>query len=535
MDFGKYNLDTQECIRNILENRGVHAKNTLQHGKKLYEYAKKINDEALMGFSSYYMGEAYYILNNVEKLFESITGALSNLSRTEQWELLARSYNLLGITSVNRGNASFAMDYYLNALSYCNYDKIPDVEILIHMNIGSLYHSLGEYEEARNYYERGYQILKQAGKIQNCEMYLLHYNIGMADSYLYQKRYDKADFYRKKAVEESDGKRTQLEELSLCCFEARLYHVIGNQKERDICIKKIDVLLQAPIEILSVFDDLYVYCEMLLDANQYRNFQKVFSILEKFAIEAKITYLRKQLVSLKIGCDKKMGDRNLCKEDAMQYYELNKLMGDENRYTIMNMVNVRKFLEESKRQTQAAEEQNRILKKRSETDALTGLFNRFRLNTYAEDAFINACKLKKEFAIEILDVDYFKQYNDNYGHQAGDDCLKQIANEIKELIKGKNIFGARYGGDEFILIYEGYKKADVQNFAKKLKQNIVNLEIEHRYSKASSIVTISQGICFDIPKEENKIWDYLHMADSMLYQVKQKQRNDVCIATFMSK
>ncbi|MCI5712785.1 MAG: hypothetical protein MR324_06605, partial [Lachnospiraceae bacterium] len=87
MDFGKYNLDTQECIRNILENRGVHAKNTLQHGKKLYEYAKKINDEALMGFSSYYMGEAYYILNNVEKLFESITGALSNLSRTEQWEL----------------------------------------------------------------------------------------------------------------------------------------------------------------------------------------------------------------------------------------------------------------------------------------------------------------------------------------------------------------------------------------------------------------------------------------------------------------
>ena len=535
MDFAKYNLDTQECIRNLLENRGVHAKNTLQHGKKLYEYAKKINDEALMGFSSYYLGDAYYILNNVEKLFESITGALSNLVRTEQWELLARSYNLLGITSVNRGNAPFAMDYYLNALSYCNYDKMQDVEILINMNIGSLYHSLGEYEEAQNYYACGYQILKQVGKIPNYDMYLLHYNIGMGDSYLYQKRYDKADFYRKKAVEESDGKRTQLEELSLCCFEARLYHAIGNQKERDICIKKIDVLLQAPIEILSVFDDLYVYCEMLLDANQYRDFEKVFSILEKFAIEAKITYLRKQLVSLKIGCDKKIGDRNLCKEDAMQYYELNKLMGDENRYTIMNMVNVRKFLEESKRQTQAAEEQNRILKKRSETDALTGLFNRFRLNTYAEDAFINACKLKKEFAIEILDVDYFKQYNDNYGHQAGDDCLKQIANEIKELIKGKNIFGARYGGDEFILIYEGYKKADVQSFAKKLKQNIVNLEIEHRYSKASSIVTISQGICFDIPKEENKIWDYLHMADSMLYQVKQKQRNDVCIATFMSK
>ena len=219
----------------------------------------------------------------------------------------------------------------------------------------------------------------------------------------------------------------------------------------------------------------------------------------------------------------------------MQYYELTRLMEDENRYTIMNMVNVRKFLEEAKRQRQEVEEQNRLLKQRSETDALTGLFNRFRLNTYAENAFINACELKKEFAIEILDIDYFKQYNDNYGHQAGDDCLKQIANEIKKLIKEKNIFGARYGGDEFILIYEGYKKADVQECAETLKQNISKLKIEHGYSKASQIVTISQGICFDIPKAENKIWDYLHMADSMLYRVKQKQRNDISIAEFISK
>ena len=63
----------------------------------------------------------------------------------------------------------------------------------------------------------------------------------------------------------------------------------------------------------------------------------------------------------------------------------------------------------------------------------------------------------------------------------------------------------------------------------------MNLEIEHKYSKTMPVITISQGICFDIPKQRNKIWDYLHTADSMLYKVKQNQRNDVCIAEFEEK
>lgn len=535
MDFGKYNMDVQKWIRNTLENRGIDTEKTLQYCKALYEYAKMVNDESLIGFSSYYMGEAYYITNNVDKLFESISSGLTYLDRTKQWELLARSYNLLGITSVNRGNAPFAMDYYLSALSYCNRYNIPDVGIMINMNIGSLYNLLGEYGEARHYYECGYQILKKLGEIPNYCIYLLSYYIGMGNSYLYEEQYDKADFYREKAVEECEGKLEQLEEVTLYCFEARLYHALGKNADRDVCIKKIYGLIQKPIEILSIFDDLYLYCRMLFEAGKFEDFKSVFVILEKFAVEAKITYIRKQLIALKIKYYKEIGNMEKCKDAAVKYYELTELMENENRYTVMSMVNIRKFLEESKRQKLAMEEQNRILQERSETDALTGLSNRFRLNTYAEDAFRNAGEQGKEFAIEILDIDYFKQYNDNYGHQAGDQCLICIANEIKALTKGKNIFSARYGGDEFILIYEGYEKTDVLGFAEALKRNVMNLEIEHKYSKTMPVITISQGICFDIPKQRNKIWDYLHTADSMLYKVKQNQRNDVCIAEFEEK
>lgn len=535
MDFGKYNMDVQKWIRNTLENRGIDAEKTLQYCKGLYQYAKEINDESLMGFSSYYMGEAYYITNNVDKLFESISRGLTYLDRTKQWELLARSYNLLGITSVNRGNAPFAMDYYLSALSYCNRYNILDVGIIINMNIGSLYNLLGEYGEAQHYYECGYQILEKVGEVPNYYIYLLNYYIGMGNSYLYQERYDKAEFYREKAVKECEGKLEKLEEITLYCFEARLYDALSKYEKRNVCIEKIYKLIQRPIEILSIFDDLYLYCKMLFEAKQYEDFKAVFVILEKFAVEAKITHIRKQLVSLKIKYYRESGNSKKSKEAAMQYYELNEMMENENRYTVMSMVNIRKFLEESKRQKRMMEEQNRILQERSETDALTGLSNRFRLNTYAEEAFKNAGELGKTFAIEIFDIDYFKQYNDNYGHQAGDECLMHIANEIKTLTKGKNIFSARYGGDEFILIYEGYEKSDVLGFAEALKRNVMDLAIEHKYSKVMPIVTISQGICFDIPKPGNKIWDYLHTADSMLYQVKQNQRNDVCMAEFEEK
>lgn len=111
------NGQVQDWIRSALGNRGIDAEKTLYYCKNLYEYARKTKDETLLGFSAYYMGEAYYILNNVDKLFESLSVALAYLDRSGQWELLSRSYNLLAITSANRGNAPLAMDYYLSALS----------------------------------------------------------------------------------------------------------------------------------------------------------------------------------------------------------------------------------------------------------------------------------------------------------------------------------------------------------------------------------------------------------------------------------
>ena len=194
---------------------------------------------------------------------------------------------------------------------------------------------------------------------------------------------------------------------------------------------------------------------------------------------------------------------------------------------IANMIQVRISLEKARESKQRVEEMNALLTEKSETDALTGLANRYRMTDVFQQMMDECREEQKLLSVEILDIDYFKEYNDNYGHQAGDECICRVA----ELIRGmqsEQVFCARYGGDEFIILYKGLEEAQVLEQAQRLRENIMALSIEHAYSKALPIVTISQGICQSVPVEGNKSWDFLHIADEYLYKVKKSQRNDIC-------
>lgn len=134
--------------------------------------------------------------------------------------------------------------------------------------------------------------------------------------------------------------------------------------------------------------------------------------------------------------------------------------------------------------------------------------NRFRLNDYAEEVFTYSQENDIPVAMEILDIDYFKEYNDNYGHQEGDRCLVSIANTIRNLVEEAEGFCARYGGDEFVIIYANVTREQAVSFAEELRRRVLALEMEHRFSKALPVVTISQGICWGIPRKGNRSWDF---------------------------
>ena len=119
--------------------------------------------------------------------------------------------------------------------------------------------------------------------------------------------------------------------------------------------------------------------------------------------------------------------------------------------------------------------------------------------------------------------------NDNYGHQEGDHCLIRVAETIQKIADKYQAFAARYGGDEFVVIYGGLTRQQSATAAEELRKAIMELQLEHRYSKALPILTVSQGLCFGIPGEEDHVSDFLHRADEMLYRVKNISRNNYCV------
>jgi len=533
MVFTEKEQNVNEWIAGVRESRGADAQRTLDFCQKIEEYAREKENKALLGFAYYYSGETYYGLNDGEKLFYYISKALTYLDATEQWELMARAYNIMAIVSSNRGNVPVAMDYYLTGLTYCKKSGLADVENMIHLNLGTLYLNNGQYKDAQEYFEKSYAYTRSRKEAAEYLTLLTCIYLGLGRCYLMQGMTEKAGKYCDKLDAECVPYLEDIDMICVLCFKAWYYHHAKRTASRELCIEEIHNRIKADFAIMDVFDDLYDVCMLLLELERNELLWEVMSVLEDLTRRANIVNLQRKIISLKIKYYRMTGDGAGFLQAAGLHYQLTEMAEQENQNMIKSMMSVRNSLEQANEQRRIVEEANLRLQQKSETDQLTGLANRYRLNAYSENVFERCKRERKPMAVEILDIDYFKQYNDNYGHQAGDACISAIAEELKKT-ESEHIFCARYGGDEFIIIYENLSLEEIERVSEDLRRRIMGLKMEHRYSLALPIVTITQGICYDIPVGENKNWDFLHTADMMLYRVKKQSRNNICIGALNS-
>jgi len=161
----------------------------------------------------------------------------------------------------------------------------------------------------------------------------------------------------------------------------------------------------------------------------------------------------------------------------------------------------------------------------SRIDGLTHIPNR----RYFDEEYQKKCKdmvrEQKTAAILMIDVDYFKRYNDHYGHGKGDECLIKIAGALKSSLKRPSDMVARYGGEEFIVILQNIDHEGAVKVAENLIQAVSDLGIKHEYSTASEHVTISLGMAFKPADEKACTEEILKTADDALYRAKEEGRN----------
>ena len=165
------------------------------------------------------------------------------------------------------------------------------------------------------------------------------------------------------------------------------------------------------------------------------------------------------------------------------------------------------------------------LKELSTTDGLTEISNRRFFDEYSEKERKRAQRDKKPFAVIMIDLDCFKSYNDTYGHQRGDACLKKVAGVIKGAMKRPADLAARYGGEEFVLVLPETDKDGACKLAEQLRQEVINLKEEHQNNTSGKWVTISLGAATEIAEPGKSFSDLLAKADKALYEAKGSGRN----------
>lgn len=185
-----------------------------------------------------------------------------------------------------------------------------------------------------------------------------------------------------------------------------------------------------------------------------------------------------------------------------------------------------KELIELTRQLEAA---NKMLERLSYMDGLTGIPNRRYFDEFIGQEWKRAMRDATPVSLILADIDHFKAFNDTYGHQAGDDCLRQIAKAFNSAVRRPGDIAARYGGEEFIVVLSGTDMAGAVSVAETIRLRVVELGIPHANSGVTDRVSMSLGVATAIPGRNTSPTALIGNADKALYKAKDEGRNRIAV------
>jgi len=163
-------------------------------------------------------------------------------------------------------------------------------------------------------------------------------------------------------------------------------------------------------------------------------------------------------------------------------------------------------------------------------DGLTGIYNRRYFDETLAREWKRTKREKSPLSLIMLDIDYFKKYNDTYGHQAGDGCLIKVATAISGALRRPADMAARYGGEEFAVILPNFELENATQFGETIRAKIEALKIEHRQSDVNPFITASLGLACIVPSSKSSPRELIEAADKALYSAKNNSRNCLCFA-----
>ena len=485
------------------------------------------DDKGIHGWICYFAAFYQLTTGNQEGCLHYLDEGVRCLLGTEQEHHVARVYNMIGIVAHMQNNLSLAMEQYDKALDYT--EKYDDrlVHSIVLSNMSDAYYLIGAYERAVQCYGECIREFQQAddnstyGKI-NFRKMLAEYGCCLLHLHMDDEA---AEVLRK--LEETGQSEEILRETGLAVnvFLAHLAARRGEYEKAEEYVSGAVAALEDMPQVSSEYDSIQNLLQYVEKVGKPKQMEKVLDCLEpKAAIEQNKSLLL-QLLSLRMRyCSDQMTTQEF-EQSADTFFRLKTNWELTENNQVMYMMELRKRLQTAEAEQKEQEQKRNRLLYQADHDELTGLYNKRSLNSYLEDVFEDCLLNEKELGILFLDIDYFKQLNDRYGHGKGDAGICAVADTLKKCFPEDYV--ARYGGDEFLVVMAGRDREYALEHAQQLCAGVRECGIPNEDSDVEPWLTVSVGGVCAIPKAPNRVWDFLSVADNTLYEQKKEQKGKV--------
>ncbi len=498
----------------------------------------------LVAEAYYYMAEAHFRTGDARKLISNALHGIGYVRQSNGAErLLPKLYNIAGIGYSAVGEYSVSQQYYMDGLKYATTMKDEGTRLSIENNIGSLLVQLGDCKEALQFASRAYtQALKlmydpdfdKLGPKEKAEREEMFYAtvLNMAGIAYYEEDYETSLRYLDQLNGLQSDTINRMYDNHVATIKAKVYLASGNTEEVAKIIEELHSEESEEDRIgenSKLFEDFQEIAELLIKSGEkdlaWSMLELMLEVCQAFDNAGRwATYY-----DLLVQYYEEWGEEREFLIACVQYHKFGSKNVNEFQRSMLtgikNQLEVNRSLQRQKQQAAKAEEM-RLL---SETDELTSLLNRRSFNKLSQNYFTVAVDSRTPFGLIMLDVDFFKQYNDHYGHVAGDECLKMVSGIIHES-DGNGFLSSRYGGDEFIIIVRGQTDEEIKKHMDDIISQVRERKVEHCKSEVSEYVTVTLGAVNLIPQKQQTVMDIVQLADDALYEAKRSGKNRAYMA-----
>ncbi|MEN6316881.1 MAG: diguanylate cyclase [Clostridiaceae bacterium] len=506
-------INDKKKIDNMLDHiekiRFSDSKAAMDIALNALELSKEINYPQAESILLLKIGGIYVNIGEYAKATDYISVSIPLLELYNLQYHICTAYLTLGAIFYQISGYEAAFDYFSKSADIAKRFQFTDMLSITYNNIGAVCRKLLDYEKALLYYQKSYEEDKKTG-FSSCKGV---YYENTAEIYYLTGDYDKALEHATIAIEKMKSIKYDnalcevYETLALVYWKLNKYEEAGSYFSKALDIAENKMVYSCKISVLIN------YHQFLTEQGQTD--PAVKALTEAYTL-AKTNNLHEKSIII-CGLFSEMYDKCNNMEASLNYHKLyvyhNQQLQKDRLNQITEGIKLRIKTEEIRQQ--------------SEFDPLTGIPNRRRFVQFINSEWELSKLQNKPLSIIMLDIDFFKEFNDIYGHPEGDKCLISITACLAGLLKN-NYLLARYGGDELITVLPNTSLAEAAEFAEAMRQAVLNEKICHSRSTVSDYVTITLGVASAVPSDNLKPDDFIKQADDALYDAKRRGRNKVC-------